>query len=342
MRYLADNSGKKYLVSVKRRLQRSRLFALGMCIILIGALLRIWSMHIQLKKMQETILQMETQKSRVISVEKITSEEAAPVEASVQEESYVQSIDRIAPEKPVQRTREEAVQKLCELGRDNPVIETIYRNSSLYPDNMLAALANNPEMADFAAGYLSREETPICGLTDWEREQDFPLLLQWDPRWGYEEYGDNSNIGLAGCGPTCLSMILYYLTGREDLTPDKIGSYAMENGYWVEGAGTAWALLEDIPVYYGVSVSNPRMEEDAMKAELDGGNLLICAMSAGDFTAVGHFIVVYGYDESGFWVNDPNCVARSRKNWSFSELEKQLKSVWSYGKYTKNPLDIYR
>ncbi len=327
-----NNSGKKHIVSIKKRLQRSRLFAVGMCIILTGALLKIRNMHIQLEKMQDTILQMETQQNRVISVDKVTSKEATAEEDSLREESYVQSIDRIVPEKPIQRTREEAVQKLRELGRDNSVIETIYQNSSLYPENMLVALANNPEMADFAAGYLSEQDISFHGLTDWEREQDFPLLLQWDPRWGYEEYGDNSNIGLAGCGPTCLSMVLYYLTGREDLTPDKIGCYAMENGYWVEGVGTAWALLEDLPVYYGISVGNLRMEEADMKAELDQGNLLICAMSAGDFTAAGHFIVVYGYDSSGFLVNDPNCVARSRKSWSFSELEKQLKSVWFYGK----------
>ena len=32
-----------------------------------------------------------------------------------------------------------------------------------------------------------------------------PLLLQWDLRWGYAPYGDDM-IGLAGCGPACLSM----------------------------------------------------------------------------------------------------------------------------------------
>ena len=51
-----------------------------------------------------------------------------------------------------------------------------------------------------------------------------------------------------------------------------------------------------------------------MKAELDAGRFLICAMKKGDFTAAGHFIVVYGYDESGFLVNDPNCVAMESEN----------------------------
>ena len=45
-----------------------------------------------------------------------------------------------------------------------------------------------------------------------------PLFLQWDPRWGYTEYGEDSFLGLSGCGPTCLSMVLYYLTGDKSLT----------------------------------------------------------------------------------------------------------------------------
>ena len=53
-------------------------------------------------------------------------------------------------------------------------------------------------------------------------------------------------------------------------------------------------------------------------------------MSAGDFTASGHFIVIYGYDEEGYLINDPNCVARSREHWSWDRLEKQIKNIWIY------------
>lgn len=44
----------------------------------------------------------------------------------------------------------------------------------------------------------------------------------------------------------------------------------------------------------------------------------------------GHYIVVYEYDNEGFMVNDPNCVARSGKRWTFGEIEKQVKSIWVY------------
>lgn len=243
---------------------------------------------------------------------------------------YISRIQPVSLDRPVRRTREEAVQKLKELGQSDPVIARISQNSSLYPENMLTALANNPEMAEFAAGYLERAQKAVGGLTEAEKKQDFPLFLQWDPRWGYVSYGVNSNIGLSGCGPTCIAMVLYYLTGDETLTPDRVAAYAMENGYYVEGTGTAWALMQEMPGLYGVRVSEPELSGYAFQNALSKGRVLICAMGAGDFTAAGHFIVIYGYDQDGFLVNDSNCVARSRKRWTFDEIRGQIKMVWAY------------
>ena len=255
------------------------------------------------------------------------------VKANPQEETdYVSSIATMNVEKPVQRTWSETIQRLEELGKENPDIAAISRSSSQYPEAMLTALANNPEMADFVAGYLGGNEYAADGLTELEKEQECPLLLQWDPRWGYESYGGDSCIGLAGCGPTCLSMILYCLTRDETLTPDRIAAYSMEHGYYVNGTGTAWGLMEDFPEIYGIKATEPRMTERAVKAELDKGKVLICAMGQGDFTVSGHFIVIYNYDDSGFQVNDPNCVARSRKEWTFEEIKDQIKKIWAYGK----------
>ena len=248
-----------------------------------------------------------------------------------EEIDYVSSVGVVNVGKPVQRTSSQILERLSELGQNNPVINMIYNNHAQYPENLLAALANNPEMADFAAGYLSGEENMAGGLTSLEKEQDFPLFLQWDPRWGYQPYGTD-NIGLAGCGPTCMAMVLFYLTRDEKLTPDKIAAYSMENGYYVEGTGTAWALMEDISKLYDIKVTKPRMSERAMKSVLDNGGGIVCAMGEGDFTVSGHFIVIYGYDSKGFKVNDPNCVARSSRRWTFDELEPQFKSIWGYEK----------
>lgn len=69
-----------------------------------------------------------------------------------------------------------------------------------------------------------------------------------------------------------------------------------------------------------------------MKEALDQGSIIICSMKSGDFTDGGHFVVVYGYDENGFFINDSNCVARSREKWDFGRLKKQIKNIWVYSK----------
>ncbi len=255
--------------------------------------------------------------------------DAKAASASTLEGDYVSSIAVISVDKPVKRSLVEILQKLEELAEEDSILEKILEKSSAYPEDMLGALANNPEMAGFVAGYLDADRTVTGGLTKTEQEEEFPLLLQWDPRWGYVPYG-SSNIGLAGCGPTSLAMVLYYLTRDTTITPDRIADYAMEYGYYVEGAGTAWALMEDVPSQYGVKVSAVNLAESSMKACLDRGEVIICAMRSGDFTSSGHFIVILGYDEEGFIVNDPNCVARSRRRWSYDKIENQINSIWAY------------
>ena len=235
-------------------------------------------------------------------------------------------------DKPVKRTNREVLDRLEELAEDSELIEEIFQGHEQYSDDMLKALANNPEMADFVRNSLeAKAKVNNAKLSVLEKGQECPLFLQWDPRCGYAEYGEN-NIGLSGCGPTCVSMALYYLLGDESITPDKVAEYSMENGYYVMGTGTAWALLEAMPAEYGIKVTQPSKTEQNMKNELDAGGVIICSMKAGDFTDGGHFVVIYGYDEDGFLINDSNCVARSRQKWPYSALKKQLKNIWVYHK----------
>lgn len=249
-------------------------------------------------------------------------------------------------DRPRERTYSEILSRLKKLGKDNSAIEQVVENAGIYPQKLLEALANNPEMADFAVNYPEKQGTVTEeGLTDSEKAQKFPLFLQWDPRWGYISYGDDSVVGLSGCGPTALSMVLWYLTGNEELTPDKIAEYSMENGYYIQGTGTAWQLMEDAAGRYGIGVTQPEADDFTMRRALDAGNVIICSVGPGDFTTGGHFIVIYGYTKEGFQVNDPNCVARSRRVWTWEELEGQIKNMWVFGRNGAagtGAADIYR
>lgn len=308
-------------VNRKRKTFGNWIFLFVRVLVLVMLVLCLKSINTQLEELQTLLKRIEVLQYGIVESEVLVEEEV----------DYVSSIGVVNVEKPIQRTSSQILERLSELGQNNPVIQEIYNNYSMYPENLLAALANNPEMTDFVTGYLDGGRTTAGGLTSHEKEQDFPLLLQWDPRWGYQPYGTD-NIGLTGCGPTCMSMVLFYLTRDEKLTPDRIAAYSMENGYYVEGTGTAWALMEDMPMLYDIKVTKPRSSERVMKSVLDDGGIIICAMGEGDFTVSGHFIVIYGYDTKGFKVNDPNCVVRSSKSWTFDELEPQIKNIWAYEK----------
>lgn len=239
-------------------------------------------------------------------------------------------IENIVLEKPINRTADEVLEHLRELSESYPKIKSILEEQVKYPEEMLEALANNPEMTDFVIGYRSNEQVVTGGLTDAEKNTEYPLFLQWDSRWGYAPYGDNSNIGLCGCGPSCLSMVLYYKTRNASLTPDVLASYAMAHGYYVSEAGTSWSFMKDVAAQYGIQCKYLDKSEGSIKAELDNGNFIICAMAPGDFTAEGHFIVIYNYDEEGFFVNDPNSKSRSTKKWTYVEISNQIKKIWVY------------
>lgn len=323
-----ENNGRNIRMSSqqikyrKRRQQKKWILFLTKTVVLMIFILYIKNVYARLDEIQMDLQRIEIQHNGTVQTS---------AEAYIPEEiDYVGSIASREVEKPIERTEAEVLQRLEELAQDNSMIEEIYRNHSGYSEELLAALANNPEMADFVAGYPGEKGGVAWEFTVLEQEQEFPLFLQWDPRWGYESYGE-SCIGLAGCGPTCLSMVLFYLTEDETITPDKIARYSMENGYYVKGTGTAWTLMRDVPTLYNIKVTEISSSEQNIRTELDHGNIIICAMGRGFFTTSGHYIVIYGYDKDGFMVNDPNCVARSNVRWTFEEIQYQIKNIWSYG-----------
>lgn len=208
--------------------------------------------------------------------------------------------------------------------------EEIFAHPEKYPELMLENLERNPEILEYVYGYPDASKEAQGGLTEKEKEETCPLLMQWDSRWGYVEYG-NYNIGISGCGPTCLAMVLYSFTREEMLTPDYLAGMAMEKGYYVKGTGTSWTFMTQVAQEYGVEVSQAvSLEKEKMIANLENGGLIICSMRPGDFTNTGHFIVVCGYDGEKFKVNDPFSYTNSAKLWDFETLEAQAKQVWYY------------
>lgn len=216
-------------------------------------------------------------------------------------------------------------------GGEKQEIETFLDSPNIreeYPQKMLELAERNEEALDFVRDYPNRAEyqnQPVDLSGDYT-EGRVPLLMQWDKRWGYDSYGD-SNIGLSGCGPVCLNMAYLYFTGDTQMNPREMAQFAYNSGYYTS-AGTSWDLWTEGVEALGLTGEPLSLEENAMKSTLDHGGLIVCSMAPGDFTTTGHFILLKGYDEEGFFVNDPNRHSTSEKQWDFETLQYQIKNLW--------------
>lgn len=220
-------------------------------------------------------------------------------------------------------SREEA-----EALRETALFEEILACREDYPDVYVEALENNPELLNFVSDYGKTAPASSGGLTDAERRERCPLFLQWDRRWGHVPYG-SSVIGLCGCGPVCLSMVIFSLTRNENAKPDVLAGAAMEGGYYISGRGTDWRFLTEAAKDFGLLADPDWMNEKRMREVLEEGGLIILSMGPGDFSRDGHFIVVRGCGKEGFDVLDPyrrvNC-----GTWDYETLSTQALHMWAY------------
>lgn len=198
-----------------------------------------------------------------------------------------------------------------------------------YPADLIELLDNNPETEDFVLNYPFRQEV-TADIGGFDRST-VPLFLQWDPMWGYENYG-SSFLAVTGCGPTCLAMVGYYLTGDIHMTPGQIADFSEKNGYYASGYGSSWTLISRGAQQLGLSARELPLVKKKMVTALEEGQPIILAMGEGDFTSSGHYIVLTGVEDGSFRVNDPNSRIRSEKLWTYEELEPQIRNIWAIRK----------
>lgn len=217
----------------------------------------------------------------------------------------------------------EAAQKVWKYAKENGIS---YQD---YPESLIDLLERNPETEKFVLEYpIASKEAAVVDMTEYLSSDTVPLLLQWDQRWGYIQYGDDV-AGLTACGPLCLSMAAFHVTQDTSMSPGNIIRFAEENGYYVEGSGSSWTLISQGGVQLGLSVTELPLVENLMIQHLKAGTPIICAMGPGAFTSTGHFIVLTGYEDGMFRVNDPNSKANSEKLWTYEEIAESIRNLWS-------------
>lgn len=201
-------------------------------------------------------------------------------------------------------------------------------HSAKYPGQLKELAKKNDEAIDFIYEYpKEHSKKHDIDLTAEAAQDTVPLLQQWDERWGYEKYSGNY-FAASGCGPTSLSMVVLYLKHDAQASPLAVAEYAKEAGYSVDGSGSAWDLIGKGCRHYGVNAKTIKVDEDTFKERLDDGNLIVVNVGPGDFTDNGHFMVITGYDDEGFTINDPNSIIKSNTHWQFERLHSQIRAAW--------------
>lgn len=179
--------------------------------------------------------------------------------------------------------------------------------------------------APVAPGYSFAFSTP---RSQWSAGT-MPHIYQIDPAWSELPYAGGT-IRQNGCGPTCLTMIYIFKTGRTDMTPVDMCALSEAGNYAPTGA-TEWSFMTSGAAQLGLNGTQLYNDRDSMAQALRSGAPVIAVVSPGTFTNVGHYIVLYGIDDADqIGVYDPNSASRSARRWGVVEVLNEVEAMWAY------------
>ena len=217
---------------------------------------------------------------------------------------------------------EETVQTVLKFAKDNGLQLTDWR------PELIDLLDKNPETLNYVLYYpFNKDKEYEIDLSEYVGSETMPLLLQWDERWGYEEYAGEF-MSISGCGPTTLSMVCIYLLDDPKYTPLYIAKFAEDNGYGVKGNGSSWTLISQGGKQLGLDVTEIPLDENRIIRNLNAGNPIIIVVGPGLFTTTGHFLVMTGYEDGYVTVNDPNSPRKTAQKWLLTDVMKDIKNLW--------------
>ena len=179
--------------------------------------------------------------------------------------------------------------------------------------------------APVAPGYSFAFSTP---RSQWSAGT-MPHIYQIDPAWSELPYAGGT-IRQNGCGPTCLTMVYIFKTGRTDMTPADMCALSEAGNYAPTGA-TEWSFMTSGAWQLGLNGTQLYNDRDSMAQALRSGAPVIAAVRPGTFTNVGHYIVLYGIDDADqIGVYDPNSPSRSARRWGVVEVLNEIEAMWAY------------
>lgn len=242
----------------------------------------------------------------------------------VSTESGAEDLGNNTP-KPKSDNKEELIKNVEKLAKKDPKAKWVYENFYKIDDIDAYLAGNDKDTIEFVYNMNN-------GLTNFpysqgesiDLDRKTPYYIQWDNRWAYNKLSSR-NIGVNGCGPTSMAMILSRIKNDKTITPDKIAKDA--SSYMVED-GISWNFFLDGAQKYGYKIEDVILDKNAFVKALEKGPLLV-SVNRGYFTLFGHILVIDSYKDGKFLINDPNSIRNSRREWTFEEISNQIVKVWS-------------
>lgn len=188
------------------------------------------------------------------------------------------------------------------------------------------ALSNGASATDDPAPAVAADKS--TDRSQWTKGR-MPYLYQTDSEWASATYAGET-VANSGCGPTCLSMVYVYLTGKKDKDPAQMAAFSEANDY-IESGMTTWTFMSEGAQKLGLRSQELSADESVIRTQLESGHPIIASVSKGDFTTQGHFIVLESTDAFGrIMVRDPNSPERSAQAWDPSRILAQTRNLWAF------------
>ena len=142
--------------------------------------------------------------------------------------------------------------------------------------------------------------------------------------------GASRTVATSGCGAVCVSMVISYLTGYAEQTPEKLFLRAAEMGEYF-GWGLTHETLSELLDECGVRNAWISNNAGDIERALKEGKPVIAHMGPGIFTNRGHYVVLRGIAEDGLiLVNDPASPERSAQAFPLHKIVQQARREDSF------------
>lgn len=156
-----------------------------------------------------------------------------------------------------------------------------------------------------------------------------PHLYQTDAAWSTEPYGGGT-VAANACGPTAMTMLYVYFTGSDLMDPGSMAAWADANNYAPTGA-TEWSYMTEGAAAFGFYAEMVDPTRSIVEGALQDGNPVVCVVGPGDFTNLGHYIILKSIDDRAMVeVYDPNSPENSARKWPLVRVLNQTEVAWVY------------